>query len=336
MSTSTIEISGEGVIDPTGAGLRLSEERLRGMASELETSAPIACPACTGTRFRRATRHDRYGFPLDYVACQGCGLLFANPYYDQPSLDRFYSRHYAGIYGRTARPDRAFKGELARGHGVWKLLGRHLATERSAFDSVLDIGCSHGGFLAAFPREWRRVGYDYDESLFEVGRAHGLELNSITRLDAEPRRFDVIMANQVVEHTADPVAFLRKLATLLSERGVIYIEVPGLRAPLVAGIDYRLMFKNAHRYLFEARTFERCAARAGLQAVYLDESVQALLRPGNTSPRPPVATSDAAQETLEFVRAKVAAWRPPGLMSRTLGWIRRIAGGVLRRLSGRD
>jgi SAM-dependent methyltransferase len=332
-----IEIGGEAIIDPSAAGVRLSRVELDHIENDLARASACRCPACDGARFARIARHDRYGFALDYVVCEGCGLLFANPYYDQDSLDRFYTRHYAAVYGRNAHPEAGFRAELQRGRVVRQLVEKSATESAFKYSSVLDLGCSHGGFLAAFPDQWQRVGYDYDEGLFVIGRARGIELNSILKLDGESRKFDVVMANQVVEHTRDPVGFLRRLASLLSENGVIYVEVPGLRSPAVSGIDYRLMFKNAHCFLFEGSTFELCAAKAGLRCEYLDESVRALLRPGAPPRRADAEVAHSpALRTSVFVRDKVARWRAPTVLTRAIGLPRRIGGFIARHLSSRD
>ena len=270
-------MGGEPVLDPATAGVKLPDSELEKVLRDIAVSEPVGCPACGGASFRLIARRDRYGFPLNYVACEHCGLVFANPYYDSASLDRFYVRHYARVYGRNASVENMFHAECVRGRRVARLLKDFTRTNGARLSSCLDLGCAHGGFLASLPREWLRVGYDYDTALFALGLRSGLELRSIDQLAAERRTFDVVMANQVLEHTPDALEFLRKMRTFLAPGGVIYIEVPGLRSPAAAHIDVRLTFKNAHHYLFESRTLRWCAARAGLRAVYLNESVEALL-----------------------------------------------------------
>lgn len=323
---ATPRITGETVLDPSTGGLRLSDARLAEISTRLSFALADPCASCGGLEQHKVADVDRYGFPLVYVVCRDCGLLFANPYYDAASLDRFYASHYASIYGRTARPDKMFRAERERGRRVTKLLKHHARAPGRKFASCLDIGCSHGGFLAALPSAWARVGYDYDESLFDIGRAYGLELHPITTLDDEKRQFDVVMANQVLEHTAEPVAFLRRMAGFLAPGGVIYIEVPGLRAPSAAHIDVKLMFKNAHRWMFEAGTFQAVAACAGLKCVYLDEEVQALLIPGAADERSNV---NSAHRTLDYLATRGATGPArPSFISRC----RRLVHAVLRRV----
>lgn len=336
MSHENLDITGDAVIDPTAAGVRLPAAELARVVPEIHCGAPTPCPACAGTRFVRVARADRYGFPLDYVACRGCGLVFANPYYDAGSLDPFYRRHYATVYGRHSHTARAFAHDRDRGGAVRALVERHARSLARDYSSALDVGCSNGGLLAAFPDHWLRVGYDYDESLFAVGRSKGLELGDIARLDAEPRRFDVVMANQVLEHTRDPVAFLRRIARLLSPGGVLYVEVPGLRSDAFAAIDYRLMFKNAHCFLFEARTFESCAARAGLRCAFVDESVSALLVPGDNARLAGTIGEAPADTAIAFIRGKVERYRPPGVLARLASASARIANALGRRMGVRN
>lgn len=327
MTMAIPRITGETVLDPSTSGLRLSDACLAEISTQLSFAPADPCASCGGLEQHRVADVDRYGFPLAYVACRDCGLLFANPYYDAASLDRFYASHYAPIYGRTAHPDKMFSAERERGRRVAKLLKRHARATGRKFASCLDVGCSHGGFLAALPTEWVRVGYDYDESLFRIGRARGLELHPIAALDGEKRQFDVVMANQVLEHTAEPVAFLRRLVGFLAPGGVIYIEVPGLRAPSAAHIDVKLMFKNAHRWMFEADTFQAMAACAGLRCVYLNEEVQALLVPGVADQG---MNAHSAYRTLDYLAMRAATGpERPSFASRC----RRLVHAVLRRVA---
>lgn len=316
--------------DPKQAGLKLDASTLARFQKDLGFGDEEKCPSCGSSEHYMLTQTDRYGFDMRYVACRSCGLVFANPYYDAASLDTFYSGVYAQVYGRKARPEDMFAAELQRGKNAAKIIHDYAQANGLKPKSCLDLGCSHGGFLAALPEDWLKVGYDYDESLFQLGRDQGFDLRSIMQLDHEFRRFDIVMANQVLEHTADPVAFLKKMAAFLSPEGFIYIEVPGLRSPSAAHVDIRLMFKNAHRFLFDASTLQKVAYKAGLSCAYLDETVQTILMPCDRA-KSVIPSRKYTQSAPIFIAERIQ--KRSELKAVVFGFSKRISRAIKRRFA---
>jgi 2-polyprenyl-3-methyl-5-hydroxy-6-metoxy-1,4-benzoquinol methylase len=118
---------------------------------------------------------------------------------------------------------------------------------------VLDVGCAYGGFLVAFAEKGARVtGIDRDERYVHLAalnlREQGLD-GELVHGDAAADHpafrgfFDLVIANDVLEHVPDPEAFLRNLRAWLSPRGVAYLEIPnGAWPPYVV--------KDGHHQLF--------------------------------------------------------------------------------------
>ena len=112
--------------------------------------------------------------------------------------------------------------------------GRDVQTRR-AFEglSLLDIGC--GGGLIAEPM--RRLGFEVtaiDASAENIGtaRAHadqqGLEIAyraaTVEQLEAEGAGpFDVVLTLEVIEHVADPEAFIRACSRLVKPGGMMIV-----------------------------------------------------------------------------------------------------------------
>lgn len=253
-----------------------------------------SCFCCGGNSFTRLASKDRYGFELSYLTCDDCGYLFANPYYSEDCLSEFYSEHYSIVYGRKGSEQQVFEAEyLNAKKRVWTLVKKHADSK----NSILDFGCAYGGALLAFPKHWKRLGFDYDESQLDYGRKYGLDLRSIHALDQLEEPVDVIMLNQVLEHVRDPIVILKKLITHLRDDGVIYIEVPGFETIFKNGIDPRLAFKNAHRHFFCLSSLSQVADRAGLELLEGDESVRALLRKKSGRSKPPTSRFETISHT---------------------------------------
>lgn len=110
---------------------------------------------------------------------------------------------------------------------------------------VLDVGCADG-YIAAHLRELdcRVFGIELDEERARraeefceevvVGPAESVPLSF------SPGQFDVILYADVLEHTPDPLAVLRRLDPYLQEDGKIIITLPNVahfsvRFPLLMG-----------------------------------------------------------------------------------------------------
>lgn len=99
---------------------------------------------------------------------------------------------------------------------------------------LLDVGCGEGWGLKHFAeKSWKVLGLDYSE----FGCRHhnpdylpyvmaGDIYQNLGKLIDEGRQFDCIWFDNVLEHVLDPLAILLDLKKLLSDRGVMMIEVP--------------------------------------------------------------------------------------------------------------
>jgi 2-polyprenyl-6-hydroxyphenyl methylase / 3-demethylubiquinone-9 3-methyltransferase len=114
------------------------------------------------------------------------------------------------------------------------LIARHFKLEAGggaplAGIDLLDVGCGAGLLAEPLARLGANVvGVDPATAAIEAARRHAEEtgatlvyrMGTVEELAGEPRRFDVVSAMEVIEHTADPKRFVATAASLVKPGGL--------------------------------------------------------------------------------------------------------------------
>ena len=101
---------------------------------------------------------------------------------------------------------------------------------------ALDVGCGAGLLAEPLARLGADVtAIDPAEELIEAAKAHaagqGLAIDyRAAAVEDVEGSFDLITAMEVIEHTADPAAFLRSLAARLAPGGLLILSTPNATA----------------------------------------------------------------------------------------------------------
>jgi len=283
------------------------------------------CPACgtyasTRTAYPGARRQG--GLRFDAIAlCAQCGMGVAEPRVDQPTLDAFYA---SGAYWNEGG---AAQGQSAHARNQCLHRARFAAGRTPPVDRirVLDVGGGEGWLGPALRQV---IGA-------RIAEYHCVEPDSRMRALPEPpggprRRsfaslaqaespYEMIFLNQVLEHVADPLAFLGAAAALLSAEGVLYVESPNG--------DHR--FKPdvyPHTLFLTAEALQRLAARGGFETLVCESFGRSWARqtsPGDLVARAGYRFAVAIGTSAMAQKFDDAYWdyaaRPDGLWLRWLG-----------------
>ncbi len=243
----------------------MSAEAAQAVRAEATAAAGAACPACGASATGEAV--ERYSW-YALLACGGCGLQFWEP--RRMPDGRWYEQVYA---------DRdAAVMPLEPGHRFF--LGDARAPARG---KLLDIGCGTGNFLAAARGAGYEVtGIELNANAARVAREHfGLQ-----RVRAhEPRdfareypeeRFDVVTFFEVLEHQAEPRAFVEAAKTCLRPGGHVALSVPN-RERWQTGMDV-LDYPPNHFLRWNAASLGRFLEAAGFEILTMREEPLGLRR----------------------------------------------------------
>ena len=99
---------------------------------------------------------------------------------------------------------------------------------------MLDVGCGEGWALDFFKnKNWNVLGLDYSSfgcSKFNPDCLENLIVgdiyDSLNNLKKQSQKFDVIFLMNVLEHVLNPIELLNEFKNIISENGILLIDVP--------------------------------------------------------------------------------------------------------------
>ncbi len=137
---------------------------------------------------------------------------------------------------------------------------------------VLEVGCSTGLMLSLFQKKgWEVTGVEVSKKAAAVAKKKGLEIITTPFEDIDfNQKFDVVIFNHTLEHLKDPVSALQKAAKLLTNRGVLYIDLPNFSSfsANLQNVDWPLLLPNEHMWHFTFDSLNILLKKNGFKIVY--------------------------------------------------------------------
>lgn len=257
----------------------------------------IPCPLCGSTGYKVFGRKkgDYYGRHAggdvaQVVRCLGCSLIYANPmpFPRKKDLAEIYNEDYT----RTRMPSHFVPYREVKDDYVDIVEGRkrlaRIERIRGGKGLLLDIGCGPGNLLCvARDRGWDVLGLEInDESARFARETNGLNVAAGEiggYAESWAGRFDAVHFNQVLEHTYDPLGFLKAVRRVVRPDGVIFCGVPNEDGAInraaqlyfdVIGSGYTYMlsptFPPYHVLGFSPRTIRAALEKTGFAVSGID------------------------------------------------------------------
>ena len=199
------------------------------------------CPICGKTSVTALRTADCRSYPnwhpplpetLVWLECNACSHVFTDSFYTRAGLDELF---------RLTHPSQVAGNDLDRQRMIWApvvasvlnvLSGNDLPVRASSFDNApltwVDVGCGSGGLVfTASEFGFAATGIDLREQPVLRIRSLGYEARQTDLLSVHSDTpIDVLSMADLLEHTAYPVALLKKAHQLLRPQGVLYISCP--------------------------------------------------------------------------------------------------------------
>jgi SAM-dependent methyltransferase len=173
--------------------------------------------------------------------CENCGFVFIYPRPSESELEELYSH---SEFSKTARgfvsPD-AKKFRDCEKTAIIRYLEFQKLTSYANTDfceikgTALDVGTGTGSFVDVLVHNgWQAEGLEPDAAYAEHCEAHynilihKVPLEDFISSATGAKKYKLITAFNVLEHVLHPAQFLQKINDLLSDEGILYIDMPGL------------------------------------------------------------------------------------------------------------
>lgn len=269
------------------------------------TDVPVFCNVQWPTR--DAARNAATG-RLDIRLCHDCGHAH-NAAFDPDAVA------YSPVYDNSQHFSETFRA-YAR-----SLVDRLIAEHRLRDATVVDIGCGRGDLLALFAERGNVRGYGFDPSFAQTEDLPlpanvSIHRSMFARDSAAELRPALVCCRHVLEHVADPVAFLADIREAIAplESSVLYVEVPSGEQLLRDRAVWDYIYE--HVSYFSARSLRHALSAAGFEILRLREDfggqflcaeVRAARAPGGAAGRER-GLRDLPIAAAAF-RDKLAGWR---------------------------
>ena len=197
--------------------------------------------------------------PMRKAQCGDCALVQATVLSDAAELKTLYTRDY-DMYNNRPSSERFVSGR-------YTALAQAIASSIAPFkpQRVLEVGCGNGSALKAVQNLWPNaacIGVEPVPSAVKAAQAQGTPvlqgmMGSALPHEIAGQRYDVIYSVHVIEHTDDPVAFLRAIKELLAPQGRLVVTCPNARVPNLE------MVRSDHRFSMTPYHLTALAQKAG-------------------------------------------------------------------------
>lgn len=187
----------------------------------------INCPVC-GIENTKIEMQKK-GF--SYIECNNCTMLYLTPRPTEKILSEFYPQsklyevfnEYIFPSSSEIRKEKIFKPRVKK---VNELCEKYDLNT----NSILEVGAGYGFFLEELVNQktfTRVVGTEASDSLFETSKNKKYDIyNGILEYLTFDETFDFVASFEVLEHVFNPIDFLKKINSLLNEKGVLLISFP--------------------------------------------------------------------------------------------------------------
>lgn len=129
---------------------------------------------------------------------------------------------------------------------------------------ILDFGCGPGWLLSSLNNNWDKHGVEISKFASKNASKYGKIFNGKIE-DYSEKNFNIVVMNHVIEHIKDPINALKKVKSILVDKGTLIIGTPDFDSGAARryGYNFRLLHDPTHVSLFSCDSMHRCLRDLG-------------------------------------------------------------------------
>ena len=177
------------------------------------------------------------------------------------TIEKKYSRYYSNFRSKF---ERSFLGKL-----WFKVDGDMSFFFIKGKGELLEIGCNEGRNLEYYERNGYSVsGVEINKRAAEIAikKGHKVKITHINNLHLA-NKYDIIVLSNVLEHTLEPIEFLKDVYRLLKPGGEVWISLPNYDSIFrhIFGIYWINWHPPFHITHFNIHTINKALKKVGLK-----------------------------------------------------------------------
>jgi len=230
-------------------------------------------------------------FNTDYSKCSDCGTLVSLKVLPGEQLQvlndetdfygkKYWLNHQSEDFGYPDIYNRA-RNDLIERNLYWL---RTLLKYCLPPANVLELGCSHGSFVALLQQAgYNASGVEMSPWVVEFGQiifGIPISVGPVEQLEIPFGSLDVIVLMDVLEHLSDPVATMSYCLQLLKPDGLLLIQTPQFKE----GMNYTALLEtkgaflehlkpDEHLYLFSDHSVTRLFKQLGAEYIHFELAI---------------------------------------------------------------
>ena len=220
-----------------------------------------SCALCGALERRHVL--DKDGYPI--ARCRSCGLVQVDVELGRDELE--------AIYGEDFFTEEELFHDYVAQREIRLESGASLAAVLAGLvpgGRLLDVGSAAGFFLEAASKHFEVTGVEFSAFAAEYARrefGHRVMTGDVTEAGLEGERFDVVTMWATIEHMADPLAAVERVASLTRPGGLFVLSTGDVTGPLARLdlYDWNLMLPPYHLFFFSPKTIDLLLRKSGFR-----------------------------------------------------------------------
>ena len=209
-------------------------------------------------------------FDNTLMTCQGCGHAWANLQLDHTYLQELYAENY---FKGEEYADYLADKEILQMNFKKRL--KQIAKNTPEPKDILEIGCAYGFFYETIQQKFKSVnyqGYDISKDAIHYANKHfGPYFSAENYLELSiSKTYDAVFMWDVIEHLADPGAFLAKASKEAKPGAMLYLTTGdfGALLPRLQGKKWRMIHPPTHLHYFTKKSMTALLTANGFKPVF--------------------------------------------------------------------